>query len=68
LFKRINLRRWFGDFDLLLGASKLNLKIIDLPVRYYERTYGTTNIKRFQNGWQLLKYSLLAIKELKLRL
>src|SRR3989344_6497104 len=58
----------FGDFDLLLGASKLNLKIIDLPVRYYERTYGTTNIKRFQNGWQLLKYSLLAIKELKLRL
>ena len=58
----------FGDFDLLIGASKLNRKIIDLPVRYFERTYGSTNIKRFQNAWQLAKYSLIAAKYLKLRM
>lgn len=57
----------FGDFELLIGARKLNLKIIDLPIRYYERKYGKTNIKRFSNGLQLAKYSLIAIKKLKLR-
>lgn len=58
----------FGDFSLLTGACKLNLKIIDLPVRYYERTYGSTNIKRFINAWELAKYSFIAIKKLKMRL
>jgi hypothetical protein len=43
----------FGDFDLLFGASKLNLKILEVPIRYQERTYGTTNIRRFQHGWLL---------------
>lgn len=57
----------FGDFDLLIGAGRINLKIIDLPVRYYERNYGATNIKRFRNAWELLKFSFLAIKYLKLR-
>ncbi len=36
----------FGDFDLIFGAAKLNLKIVDIPIRYRERTYGTTNIQR----------------------
>ena len=36
----------FGDFDLILGAAKLNLKIVDLPIRYKQRTYGDTNIQR----------------------
>ncbi len=40
----------FGDFDLLFGAAKLNLKIVDLPIRYKERTYGTTNIQRWKHG------------------
>jgi len=40
----------FGDFDLLFGASKLNLKILEVPIRYQERTYGATNINRFQHG------------------
>lgn len=44
----------FGDFDLLFGAAKQNLKIVDLPVRYRERTYGTTNIQRWKHGWLLL--------------
>jgi SAM-dependent methyltransferase len=45
----------FGDFDLLFGASRLNLKIIDLPVRYRARAYGATNISRFRNGVTLLR-------------
>jgi glycosyltransferase involved in cell wall biosynthesis len=55
----------FGDFDLLLGAARLNLKIVDLPVRYGERTYGKTNIKRWSHGFLLLKMLLLAARKLK---
>lgn len=55
----------FGDFDLLFGASKLNLKIVDLPIRYQERTYGTTNISRFRHGWLLLKMSFFAMRKIK---
>jgi len=50
----------FGDFDLLFGAARLNLKIVDLPVRYGARTYGTTNISRFRHGLLLLRMSLFA--------
>jgi glycosyltransferase involved in cell wall biosynthesis len=55
----------FGDFDLLFGASKLNLKMVEVPIRYQERTHGTTNIRRFTHGWLLLKmtvYSFLRLK------
>jgi SAM-dependent methyltransferase len=45
----------FGDFDLLLGAGRQNLKIVDVPVRYHARTYGTTNISRFRHGLLLLQ-------------
>jgi glycosyltransferase involved in cell wall biosynthesis len=45
----------FGDFDLLLGAGKQSLKIVDIPVRYHARTYGTTNISRFRHGLALLQ-------------
>jgi len=55
----------FGDFDLLFGASKQNLKIVEIPVRYRERTYGTTKTKRFTHGWLLLKMSWIAMKKLK---
>ncbi len=55
----------FGDFDLLFGASRLNLRIIDLAVRYHERQYGTTNISRFRHGWLLLRMSLFAARKLK---
>lgn len=40
----------FGDFDLLFGAAKQNLKIVELPVRYRARTYGETKISRFREG------------------
>lgn len=55
----------FGDFDLLFGAVRLNLKIIDLPVRYGERTYGTTNINRWSHGLLLLRMVLFAARKLK---
>lgn len=57
----------FGDFDLLFGAAKLNLKIIDMPIHYKNRTYGTTQIRRFYHGWILLGMSLLALRKLKIR-
>ncbi len=55
----------FGDFDLLFGATRLNLKIVDLPIRYGERTYGSTNISRFSDGVLLLRMCLYAAKKLK---
>jgi SAM-dependent methyltransferase len=55
----------FGDFDLLLGASRLNLKIVDLPVRYQARTYGETKISRFRHGWLLVKMTVFAFRKLK---
>jgi len=45
----------FGDFDLLFGAAKQSLKIVEVPIRYRQRTYGTTNISRFSHGWLLLR-------------
>jgi len=55
----------FGDFDLLFGASRLNLRIVDLAVRYHERTYGDTNISRFRHGVLLLRMSAFAARKLK---
>lgn len=55
----------FGDFDLLFGAAKLNLKIIDFPIRYRERRYGTTNIQRWRHGWLLLKMVFFGARHLK---
>lgn len=55
----------FGDFDLLFGAARLGLKIVDLPIRYRERTYGSTNINRWRHGWLLLKMVLFAARRIK---
>jgi SAM-dependent methyltransferase len=55
----------FGDFDLIFGAAKLNLKIVEIPVRYRERVYGETNISRWRHGWLLLKMSGVAAKKLR---
>ena len=55
----------FGDFDLLFGAAKYSLKIVDLPIRYRERTYGTTNIDRWRHGWLLLQMVAFAMKRIK---
>ena len=55
----------FGDFDLLFGAAKLNLKIMEMPIRYRERTHGTTNIHRWHHGWLLLKMVFFASRRIK---
>jgi SAM-dependent methyltransferase len=55
----------FGDFDLIFGAVKQNLKVVEVPVNYKARTYGTTNISRFRHGWLLLKMSWIAFKKIK---
>jgi SAM-dependent methyltransferase len=55
----------FGDFDLIFGAVKQNLKVIEVPIRYRERTYGSTNIARFKHGWLLLKMTLFAYRKIK---
>ncbi|MGW8179643.1 MAG: glycosyltransferase [bacterium] len=55
----------FGDFDLLLGAAKQSLKIIEVPVRYRQRTYGSTNIDRWKHGWLLTRMSIFAARRIK---
>jgi len=55
----------FGDFDLLFGAAKQSLRIADVPIRYRERTYGTTNIQRWRHGWLLLRMVIFAARKLK---
>jgi ubiquinone/menaquinone biosynthesis C-methylase UbiE len=55
----------FGDFDLLFGAARLNLKIIDMPIHYGARVYGETNISRFRHGWMLLRMCFFAARRLR---
>lgn len=55
----------FGDFDLLFGASRLGLRIRDIPVHYKERVYGSTNISRFRHGLLLIKMTVFAAKRIK---
>jgi SAM-dependent methyltransferase len=55
----------YGDFDLLFGADRLNLKIRDIPIRYRDRTYGTTNINRWTGGILLLRMVFFAARKLK---
>jgi glycosyltransferase involved in cell wall biosynthesis len=55
----------FGDFDLLFGAAKLGLKIMDIPVRYFPRSYGKSNIRHIQDGIILLKMCFHAARKIK---
>ncbi len=55
----------FGDFELLFPAASLALGIVDVPIRYRDRTYGSTNIRRFYHGMMLFK--MTAIGYLRLR-
>lgn len=58
--------RW-GDYELLFGAAKLNLRIVDLPVHYQERVYGDTKMtRRFKNGLVMLRFCWAAFLKLKL--
>jgi ubiquinone/menaquinone biosynthesis C-methylase UbiE len=55
----------FGDFDLLFGAGRLQLKLLDIPIRYRDRTYGSTNIQRWKHG--LLLFRMLAFAATKIK-
>lgn len=55
----------FGDFDLIFGAAKLNLKIAEIIIRYRDREYGSTQISRFSHGWLLIKMCAFAAKKIK---
>jgi SAM-dependent methyltransferase len=53
----------FGDFDLIFGAAKQNLKIIEVPIHYAARSYGETNISRFRDGLTLLRMVAFRLHE-----
>ena len=55
----------FGDFDLIFGATKLALKIIEIPIRYKDRIYGKTNISRWKHGMILLRMLFFAMRKIK---
>jgi glycosyltransferase involved in cell wall biosynthesis len=55
----------FGDFDLIFGAARQGLRIVELPVRYRERVYGDTNIQRWSHGWLLLRMTLFAARRIR---
>ncbi len=55
----------FGDFDLIFGGAKQNLKIVEIPIRYADRTYGEPQISRFRDGWLLLRMVVFAWRKLK---
>ncbi len=57
----------FGDFDLLFGATKLNLKITEVIIRYRDRGYGSTQISRFRHGLLLMRMSLFAARKIRFR-
>jgi hypothetical protein len=56
----------FGDFELLFPAAALGLGIINIPVRYRARTYGSTNISRFRDGLELLRMTAIGLWKIKL--
>jgi glycosyltransferase involved in cell wall biosynthesis len=55
----------FGDFDLIFGAAKLNLKVVEIPIRYANRVYGETQISRFRHGLMLLRMVMFAFFRIK---
>jgi SAM-dependent methyltransferase/4-amino-4-deoxy-L-arabinose transferase-like glycosyltransferase len=56
----------FGDFDLLFGAARTARKIIDLPIRYRDRTFGETKINRWRHGWLLIQMCGIAFLRFKI--
>lgn len=55
----------FGDFDLLFGAAKQNLKMTEIIIRYKDREYGSTQISRFKHGILLFQMSFFAARKIK---
>jgi SAM-dependent methyltransferase len=56
----------FGDFDLLFGAARLALRIVDVPVRYRRRRTGVTKVRVVRHGLLLIAMSFVAFRKFKL--
>jgi SAM-dependent methyltransferase len=57
----------WGDYDWIFGAAKSNLKIVELPIHYVERTAGVTKMtKRFKNGLIMARMCWVALRKLKM--
>jgi hypothetical protein len=56
----------FGDFEILFPAAVLCLGVVDIPIRYRDRTYGSTNIRRFRDGFLLLRMTWIGFLRLRL--
>ena len=54
----------FGDFDLIFGACRLGMKIVEIPVQYQPRTYGVTNIQRWRHGLLLFRMLVFAARKI----
>jgi hypothetical protein len=54
----------FGDFDLIFGACRLGMKIVEIPVQYQSRTYGATNIQRWRHGLLLFRMLVFAARKI----
>jgi glycosyltransferase involved in cell wall biosynthesis len=57
--------RW-GDFDLLLGAARAGLTIVEVPVRYGARTAGESKMRPMRDGLALVRTCLAGVRALKL--
>jgi hypothetical protein len=67
-------RRWredfgdfdpFGDFELLFPAAVLGLGVVDVPIRYRDRTFGSTQIRRFRHGLDLLRMTAVGLARIR---
>lgn len=54
--KNLKAKDPFGDFDLIFSAAYSGKKILEYPVHYKSRVYGSTQISRFSDGFKLLIY------------
>lgn len=60
--KRLRKDDPYGDFTLLLGAAKLGLKVVEVPVNYRARIYGKSKISPFLDGIKLI---ILLVKDVR---
>jgi len=56
----------FGDFDLLFGAARARMRIMEVPVRYRRRISGVSKVRVWKHGWLLAGMSLVAFRRFKL--
>ncbi len=56
--------RW-GDFDLLFGAARSRLRILEIPVHYGDRKSGDSKMNVRRDGWLFLKACLAGWRSLR---